>query len=139
AALFPSTPAMVTDTPVLRPWLGDVITMGPALLAPVIEPPMKAVSLRPLPILGAGIWRAFPGDPLGLGANVATPAFGSMEAVFESWPSANLIDVPHEFLAVIATLPVMRAFKASGSVTWLLNLSSTCTTMPGQDSQFREL
>src|SRR5262249_62104705 len=128
---------MVTDTPFLRPWLGDVITMGPALLAPVIAPPMKAVSLRSLPTLGAPIWRAFPGVPFGLGANVATPVFGSMEAVFETWPSANLIAVPPEFLAVIATLPVMRAFKASGSVTWLLNLSTTRTPMPGQDSPFR--
>src|SRR5262245_30331757 len=104
-----------------------------------------AVSLRPLPILAAPIWRAFPSVPLRFGANVATPVFGSMEAVLKSLPSANLIAVSPEFLAVIVTdpgvppFPLMRAFRAVGSVTWFLNLSTTCTTMPGQDSQFREL
>ena len=52
AAVLPVTPAIVTRSPLLRPAvLGTVMTMGDALLAPVIVPLMF---VAPLMLLLAG-------------------------------------------------------------------------------------
>src|SRR5262249_14626649 len=71
-SILRESPPSLRCSPRLNGWESTDFSDVPPMVGGV----QLAVSLRLLPILGAPIWRAFPGVPLGLGANVATPVFG---------------------------------------------------------------